>query len=71
MQATSDTLFDPLDQRKTVSVAELAEALGIERQTAYRDIKDGSIPGGFQRKPGGAWRVRRAIVEAWWAKQGK
>jgi excisionase family DNA binding protein len=67
---TSDTLLSPLDRRKTLSVAEVAEALGIDKQTVRRDARTGAIPGGFQRKPWGQWRFKRDILEDWWAKQG-
>jgi len=60
-----------LDRRKTVSIKEVAEALGLDTETIRRDARSGAIPGGFQRKPGGQWRFRRSIVEAWWQKQGK
>jgi excisionase family DNA binding protein len=68
---TTDSLLSPLDKRKTLSIAELAEALGLDTETVRRDARSGAIPGGFQRKPGGQWRFRRSIVEAWWQKQGK
>ena len=45
---TSDTLLSPLDGRKTLSVAEVAEALGIDKQTVRRDARTGAIPGGFR-----------------------
>ena len=68
---TTDSLLSPLDKRKTLSIAELAEALGLDTETVRRDARSGAIPGGFQSKPGGQWRFRRSIVEAWWQKQGK
>jgi excisionase family DNA binding protein len=66
----TDFLFSPLDQRKTVSIAEVAEALGFDHETVRRDARTGAIPGGFQRKPGGQWRFKRSILEAWWKQQG-
>jgi excisionase family DNA binding protein len=66
----TDTLLSPLDRRKTLSIAEVAEALGLDTETVRRDARSGAIPGGFQRKPGGQWRFRRSILEEWWAKQG-
>ena len=66
----ADTLIDELDGRKTVSIADVAKALGCDTDTVRRDAISGVIPGGFQRKPGGQWRFRRSILEAWWAEQG-
>lgn len=66
----TDSLLSPLDKRKTLSLAEVAEALGLDTETVRRDARTGAIPGGFQRKPGGQWRFRRSILEAWWQKQG-
>lgn len=66
----TDSLLSPLDKRKTLSLAEVAEALGLDTETVRRDARTGVIPGGFQRKPGGQWRFRRSILEAWWQKQG-
>jgi excisionase family DNA binding protein len=65
-----DHLISPLDRRKTLSITEVAEALGLDHETVRRDARTGAIPGGFQRKPGGQWRFKRSILEAWWAKQG-
>jgi len=69
-QIMSDTLLDELDGRKTVSIAEVAKALGCDTDTVRRDAISGAIPGAFQRKPGGQWRFRRSILEQWWAQQG-
>lgn len=71
MTTTTDPLLNPLDKRKSVSISELAEALGVDSETVRRELKDGTIPGGFQRKSGGAWRIRRSTIEKWWALQGK
>ena len=68
---SSDTLLSPLDGRKTLSIAEVAELLDLDTETVRRDVRDGHIPGGFQRKPGGQWRIRRSVLEDWWQKQGK
>jgi excisionase family DNA binding protein len=65
-----DSLLSPLDQRKTLSIAEVAQALNLDTETVRRDARSGAIPGGFQRKPGGQWRLKRSILEAWWAEQG-
>jgi excisionase family DNA binding protein len=71
MITSVDTLLNPLDKRKTLSIAELAEVLDLDHETVRRDVIAGHIPGGFQTKPGGKWKLRRSIVEAWWQKQGK
>ena len=66
-----DQLLSPLDKRKTLSILELAEVLGVDHETVRRDLIAGHIPGGFQRKPGGHWRIRRDVLEQWWKEQGK
>ena len=66
----SNSLFSPLDGRKTVSIAEVAKALDCDTETVRRDAISGALPGAFQRKPGGQWRFKRDILEEWWAKQG-
>jgi len=66
----TDTLFSPLDGRKTLSIAEVAKALGFDTDTVRRDAISGALPGAFQTKPGGQWRFRKSILEQWWAKQG-
>ena len=69
--APTDTLLSPLDKRKIISIAELAEALGDDTETVRRKLISGAIPGGFQTSEGGKWKVRRSIIEEWWQKQGK
>lgn len=71
IQMPEDPLFSPLDGRKTLSLREVARALGLDTETIRRDARTGIIPGGFQRKPGGQWRFKRKDLEEWWAKQGK
>jgi excisionase family DNA binding protein len=65
-----DTLISPRDRRKTLSINEVAEILGWDTETVRRDAILGAIPGAFQVRPGGKWRFKRSIVEAWWQKQG-
>jgi excisionase family DNA binding protein len=66
-----DSLISPLDGRKTLSIKEVAKALGLDTETVRRDARTGVIPGGFQRKPGGQWRFKRKELEEWWQKLGK
>lgn len=70
LNVKSDTLLSPLDDRKVLSVTELAGLLNLDTETIRRDLWTGAIPGGFQRKPGGQWRIRRSVLEAWWACRG-
>lgn len=67
---TLDSLF-PLDKRKTVTIAEVAEALGYDTETVRRKLITRAIPGGFQTEKGGTWKIRREVIEKWWAEQGK
>lgn len=69
--ADTDTLLSPLDKRKIISIAEVAEALGYDSETVRRKLISGAIPGGFQTEEKGTWKIRRAVIEKWWAGQGK
>jgi hypothetical protein len=65
-----DTLFSELNGRKTVSIPEVAKALGCDAETVRKCAISGAIPGAFQLRTEGNWRFRVSILEAWWAKQG-
>jgi len=45
-----------------MTVREVAEYLKLTEKTTYRLVADGKIPG---FKVGGAWRFRRADIDAW------
>ena len=53
-----DDLFAPYNEHLTV--AELAEVLGIRVPTAYKWLKDGTVPG---YKIGSAWVILRDEVK--------
>jgi excisionase family DNA binding protein len=65
----SDLLF-PLHVAASLSLAEVSERTGIHRDTLRKKCKAGLVPGAFQ-VAGGAWRLKRKILEEWWASFGE
>jgi Helix-turn-helix domain len=64
----ANTLFSPLDRRKTVTLSDLSEATGFATQTLREQINRGEIPGAFRSGVGKGrkWRINRAAAEQWW-----
>lgn len=51
-----------------LTIREVAEYLKLAEKTVYRLVAEGKIPG---FKVGGAWRSRRAEIDAWIKRQSK
>jgi excisionase family DNA binding protein len=51
-----------MSERRTYTVDEVAELLGLARGTAYARVRDGSIPA---RQMGRRWVISRASFDAW------
>jgi hypothetical protein len=65
----SDTLISPLDQRASLSSAEVSRITGIQPKTLIKYAHElGPKMGAFQ--PNGkwsGWRFKRKALEEWWA----
>jgi len=59
------SLFSPLDKRKTVTMAELAELSGIPVTTLKHYVKRNEIFGAMKSGKG-RWRFEREALERWW-----
>jgi excisionase family DNA binding protein len=61
-----NTSEKPGDERRLMTLEEVAEHLRIGKRTTYGWAKSGKLPG---FKVGGTWRFDRADIDTWVEKQ--
>jgi len=61
-----------IEKKKTYSIKEVGEILGLSRVTVWRLVKEGYLPGVYQKTPlpGSVWVVPAASVEKFLQERG-